>query len=208
MTKPLKAFTKSIDLVRGASSIVTLKSVSTTDVRVKADICKTENRGGIKGTAQKFSHCVGVISTVTLAYSAGYETTLRIAHVGRVKDDTSTKPQNYLTIESIINKADLVPDFFHYELGEDLVERHAIHITKETFRARLSGLEAMLCEYWDDTNEKTIHISSDSDVEAILNEHQLAFAPKKEAKHRHFKAALIKQIDKAVKESAIKFLTK
>jgi hypothetical protein len=143
-----------------------------------------------------------------LAYSAGYETTLRIAHVGRVKDDTKTKTSNYLSIEGIINKADLVPDFFNRELGDDLVERHAIHITKEAFRERLSGLEAVLCEYWNDANEKTIYISSDSDVEAILNEHQLAFAPKKYAKHRHFKAALIKQIDKAVRESAIKFLTK
>lgn len=209
MSRPLESiFTKSTDLVRGASSIVTLKSVTTTDVRVKADICKSKNRGGAKGTAHKISYCVGAISTVTLAYSAGYETTLKIAHVGRVKDDTKSKPSNYLSIADIINKADLVPDFFNRELGDDLVERYAIHITKETFRARLSGLEDILCEYWDDTSEKTIHVDSDSDVEAILNEHQLAFAPKKDAKHRHFKAALIKQIDKAIRESAIKFLTK
>lgn len=211
MTTKTKALsdliTSPLELIKGAGGKISLKSVVASDVRVKTDIVKRKNKHGVRGSSHKTINSVGVMAEITLVSTAGFESSVKVAYVSRAKEDTASSLNKSMTVYDVVSNAELEADFFQYELGDDVVERHSITITNEDFRERLLGIESSLCQYWEDENEKGIYIDNDNDVTALLREYHNAFATNPEVKDKRFTKKLLAEINAAVKASALKFLS-
>lgn len=211
MTTKTKALTSIIknplDIIRGAGGKVSLKSVVVSDVRVKTDIVKRKNKHGVGGSSHKTINSVGIMAEIALANTAGFESVIKVAYISRAKHDVESSLNKSMTVYDVVSNAELTPDFFQHELGEDVVERHSIVITNEDFRARLMGIDGILCEFWEDENEKSIYIDSDDDVAALLHEYHHAFNANPEPKRKHLTKKLLAEINAAIKANALKFLS-
>lgn len=204
-----KPITNIVDLVHGAGGKVSFKSFTASDVRIKTDIVKRKLPHGVKGSSHKTVNSVGVIGELVLVSTAGFESAIKVAYVSRATSDLITSLNKSLTVFDVVSNATLVPDFFSPELIDDLVECHSIKIIDEDFRDRLIGIESALCQFWDDRDEKTIHIDYDHSVGELLREYNNAVDQdaSPNTKKKGFTKKLLAEIDSAVKASALKFIS-
>lgn len=196
-----------LDLIKGVGGKVSLKGVTVSDVRVKTDMLKLSNKHGIKEANYRTINTIGLLAEVILSYSIGFDVAVKVAYTSKDDSRQAKNQSKSMTIFDVINNAELTPDFFNKELGEDLVENHSIIIKNEQFRERLRGIESSLCQYWDDEDEKTIYIDNDADVHTLLAEYHHAFNADPEPKRKHFTKKLLAEIEAAVKVSTLKFLS-